>query len=132
MNNMNFAKWLESESYLQKIIDQILEKFPFATVWAHENKERIEITNIKIPKEYRGQGAGTEIIKAIQGYAKTIGKPIVLRPEAEKGYKQGLERFYKRLGFVHNRGRKLDFTLSSPVARTMYWRPNLNENYGHP
>ena len=48
---------------------------------------------------------------------------IVVMPEAERGRKSDLERFYRNLGFVRNRGRNMDYTLSSPLAGTMYWRP---------
>lgn len=107
---------------MEELLNSIKLKYPFVKIWAFESKEKIELQEIKIPLEYRNSGIGTEIIKLLQNYAKTVGKPIVLRPEPERGKKKSLERFYKRLGFVDNSGRNMDYTLSSPMAKTMYWR----------
>ena len=52
-----------------------------------------------------------------------MGKPIVLRPEPEPRKKKALMDFYKNLGFVANKGRKTDYTLSSPFSLTLYWKP---------
>jgi predicted GNAT family acetyltransferase len=119
---MQFKNWLES-SGLGAVLSKATEKHPGVQISAYENKHNIELMQIKVPEDARGGGIGTEIIKAIQEYARSAGKPIVIRPAAEKGRKGDLERFYKGLGFVHNRGRNVDFTLSSPTASTMYWRP---------
>ena len=63
-------------------------------------------------------------MRAIQVYAQSVGKPIVLSPQPDKGKKAALERFYKNLGFVHNRGRHRDYSLSNFGGPTMLWRPN--------
>ena len=103
---------------MESLLDEIREKYPFVKIWAFESSNRIELQKIEIPFEHRGKGIGTDIIKRLQKYAQLVGKPIVLRPEAERGRKKDLERFYKGLGFVNNRGRNMDYSLS----RTMYWR----------
>lgn len=108
---------------MQGFIEELRSEYPGVGLEAYESKDRVELMEIKVPVEMRGRGIGTEIVKKIQGYAAGVGKPLVLRPEAERGRKGDLERFYKRLGFVHNRGRNMDYTLSSPMASTMYWRP---------
>lgn len=121
---MEFKRWLsESSDGIDKVLAEIQEKFPFAEVSAYESKYKIELTAIKLPSDRRGAGIGTEIIRAIQNYAVSVGKPIVINPEAEKGRKSDLDRFYKSLGFVANKGKNVDFALSSPLAKTMYWRP---------
>lgn len=107
---------------MEELLRQIRDKYPFVDIWAFESKDRVELQQIKIPHEHRGSGIGTEIIRLLQNYARSVGKPIVLRPEPEKGKKAALKRFYKRLGFVDNSGRNKDYTLSSPFSKTMYWR----------
>lgn len=108
---------------LEAVLSAIEQKHPGIRVQAYEAAHKIELMQIIVPDEMRGGGIGTEAIKAIQRYAKSVNKPIVIRPAAERGRKGDLERFYRRLGFVHNRGRNKDFVLSSPMADTMYWRP---------
>lgn len=107
---------------MESLLNNIREEYPFVKIWAFESSNRIELQQIEIPFEHRGRGIGSEIIKRLQKYAHSVGKPIVLRPKAERGRKRDLERFYKRLGFVDNKGRNMDYTLSSPMSRTMYWR----------
>jgi hypothetical protein len=119
---MNFRNFLES-SGLDAIVADIVSRHPGLRLDAYETREKIELMSIELPRESRGVGVGTEVIRELQGYARSVGKPIVLRPEAERGRKGDLERFYRGLGFIHNRGRNVDFVLSSPTSRTMYWRP---------
>jgi hypothetical protein len=107
---------------MEELLNQIREKYPFVKLWAYESPVKIELQQIEVDPEYRGQGIGSEIIRILQNYAKSVGKPIVLRPEAERGRKKDLERFYKDLGFVHNKGKHIDYSLTSPMAKTMYWR----------
>lgn len=125
---MQFRTWIES-SGLETIVIDIMSRYPGVRLEAYETGHKIELMQIKIPESDRNQGLGTEIIRNLQDYARSVKKPIVLRPEAEKGHKADLERFYKRLGFISNSGRNIDFTLSSPTSRTMYWSPKLDENY---
>lgn len=126
---MGFRKWLES-SGIDAFISGIESRHPEVKIQAYETNNKIELMQIVVPEEMRGSGVGTEIIKSLQDYARSIGKPIVIRPEAERGRKADLERFYKGLGFVHNKGRNTDFAISSPLASTMYWRP-LRESVGN-
>jgi|LakMenE18May11ns_1017448.scaffolds.fasta_scaffold9620617_2 GNAT superfamily N-acetyltransferase len=107
---------------MDEFLNNLKIKYPTVDVDAYENKFRIELMNLKVAPEHQGQGIGSKVIQELQHYARSQGKPIVLRPEAERGRKKDLERFYKGLGFVDNKGRNIDYSLSSPVAKTMYWR----------
>ena len=120
---MNFRNFVESSSGMDGILKRIEMEFPSVKVSAFESAYKIEIMQIKVPEKMRGRGIGTKIMGMFKEYAMSVGKPIVLIPEAERGHKKDLERFYGRLGFVKNKGRSMDYTLSSPVARTMYWKP---------
>jgi hypothetical protein len=123
---MGFRTWLES-SVLEALVSGLVAKHPGLRLDAYESKEKIELVGIEVPEGSRGMGVGTEVIRSLQDYARGVGKPIVLRPEADRGRKGDLDRFYRGLGFVHNRGRNTDFVLSSPTSRTMYWRPRVDE-----
>jgi len=110
---------------LDLVLEKINKKYPFANVSAFEAKHNIELETIRIPEEKQSSGVGSDIIRMLQDYAKEVGKPIVIRPSADKGKKEALIRFYKKLGFVKNSGRNMDYTLSSPMASTMYWRESF-------
>lgn len=107
---------------LSKIIQEIKLKYPFVKLEVYETGNKIELQQIEVPPMYQNGGIGHDIIQTLQTYAKSVGKPIVLRPEAETKQKANLFRFYKSLGFVKNAGKKMDYTLSSPTAQTMYWK----------
>ena len=85
------------------------------------------IGSIRIKPEHRRKGQGREIIHQIKKFADDHNLIISLAPEAEPRYKEKLDKFYKSLGFVNNKGRKRDYQLSDPFCRTMYRRPGINE-----
>ena len=87
------------------------------------NNGWIELAVIELPKDMRNFGYGTEIVNAVKAYAAQKGLPVILHPNSEKGKKEALEKFYRNLGFVFNRGRNTDFQLSHPFSPTMYWKP---------
>jgi GNAT superfamily N-acetyltransferase len=107
---------------LSKIIKEIQLKYPFVKLEVYEIGNKIELQQIEVPPMYRNGGIGHDIIQTLQKYAMSVGKPIVLRPEAETRQKASLFRFYKSLGFVKNSGKNMDYTLSSPTGKTMYWK----------
>jgi hypothetical protein len=106
---------------LEELIFLLRKENPGLTLNAYEASHKIEIQDIKV--EEKGQGTGTKVIRQLQEYARRVGKPIVLHPEPERGKTGDLMRFYKGLGFVKNKGRKTDFTISSLFGLTMYWKP---------
>ena len=85
---------------------------------------------IRIKPEHRRKGIGSEIIRKIKKFADGHKLIISLSPEAEPRYKERLDKFYKSLGFVNNKGRKKDYRLSEPFARIMYRRPGVDEAMG--
>jgi len=88
-----------------------------------KNNNSVELASIEVPQELRNQGIGTDVIQQIKDYAQKNNLSIVLRPEPNKGKKGALDRFYRRLDFIPNKGRNMDYTLSAPFAKTMYWKP---------
>jgi hypothetical protein len=106
---------------LDGLLDQLRSEYSGLRIHAYESPRLIELTEIEVVE--KGQGVGTAVIRRIQDYARQVGKPIVLRPHPEPRKKAALFRFYKNLGFVVNKGRNMDYTLSSPFALTMYWKP---------
>jgi GNAT superfamily N-acetyltransferase len=85
------------------------------------------IGNIKIKKEFRGQGIGRQIINRIKKFADNHGLIISLTRESEPEYKEKLRKFYKSAGFIDNKGRNRDDSLSSMFGKSMYRKPNVNE-----
>jgi GNAT superfamily N-acetyltransferase len=77
----------------------------------------IRLHSIEVPKERRNQGIGSHALENITGFADRQNKRVTLTPEAEKGKKAKLDKFYKRFGFKSNKGRNKDFSVSDTRIR---------------
>jgi GNAT superfamily N-acetyltransferase len=83
-----------------------------------EKDGTIEVGRIEVPKDQRNAGVGTEAMRQLADYADATGKRITLSPSADfGGNKARLTDFYKRLGFVENKGRNRDFTTRDTMIR---------------
>lgn len=80
--------------------------------------DRITLSRIVLPKEGRGQGTGTAVMQRITAWADQNGKTIGLTPSGDfGGSKSRLPGFYKRFGFVENKGKNRDFEISEAMFR---------------
>ena len=81
----------------------------------------INLSRIVVDKSKRNQGLGTAAMQDLIQYADDTGKTIKLSPSTDFGGTSvnRLKDFYKRLGFVENKGKNKDFTISE----LMYKRP---------
>lgn len=72
-----------------------------------------------IPKGIRGEGRGAEIMEHLARLADENGVPMALTPSVDFGGTSvaRLERFYRRFGFLPNRGRTRDFTTREGMIR---------------
>jgi GNAT superfamily N-acetyltransferase len=86
----------------------------------------ITLSRISLPKESRGQGTGSSVINEITKFADENGKTIALSPSKDFGATSvtRLKDFYKQFGFVENKGKNKDFSISE----SMYRKPMAQEN----
>ena len=104
---------LDLKGIKTKYIDS-LEKF---NVYEFSNKISIDLIVIKD----KNSGVGTKIMKEIVQYADNKNLTCVLSPSNEfGGNKKRLIEFYKRFGFVENKGKNKEFG----IFETMYRLPN--------
>lgn len=93
---------------------------------AYDSDGVITLSRIVVPESERGEGVGTKAMMELIAYADKTGQTIALSPSTDFGAssKERLKKFYKRLGFVENRGANKDFAVSesmlriSPASRT--------------
>lgn len=114
----------ESQESLDKISSAWKRKHPgmkFHSTVGTQGDIRLHV--IEVPKEKRGKGIGTRAMKGLTSYADKQQKRVTLTPQADKGYKGKLDKFYRGFDFKTNKGRNKDFTVSDTRIRD----PKLRE-----
>lgn len=81
--------------------------------------DSMTIHKILVNKKERGLGKGTEAMKHITDYADSNRKRILLSPSKDFGGSSvdRLKRFYKGHGFVENKGKNKDYSISHTMYR---------------
>lgn len=87
--------------------------------FAAEKNGVITLSEIRVPKGQRGQGIGTTAMEELVDYADRTSQSVVLSPSVDFGAssKNRLVQFYRRFGFVENKGQNRDFTISETMLR---------------
>lgn len=91
----------------------------------------LSLHKIVVPEAMRNQGTGTNAMQDIIKYADSQNKTIVLTPSSDFGSnKKRLTDFYKKLGFVENKGRNKDYEISESMYRSPNGRKYNQANGG--
>lgn len=78
----------------------------------------VSLDEIVVPKEQRGSGVGTRVMEEIVAEADRNGWTVALTPSNAKGGSvTRLREFYRRFGFVPNKGRNKDFRTTQAYVR---------------
>lgn len=90
-------------------------------VWFN-NKGEIKLQSLIVPKNSRKQGLGSQAMEKLIAYADTLNKRIILTPGVTDDFhgttsRSRLVNFYKQFGFIENKGRHKDFTISDGMYR---------------
>lgn len=76
-----------------------------------------EIHDLFVPKSLRGKGVGERILRGLTRHADNAGATMSLSQSPEPGFKKKLSDFYKRHGFVPNKGRNKSFVTRNTHIR---------------
>ena len=104
-------------SWPDQLAAQLRAEFPGLMLDLHRDPSGyVILPRIKVPE--RQQGTGTAIMQRIVTAADANGDTLVLSPTTEWGSSLArLTRFYRRFGFVPNKGRAKDFTTRETMIR---------------
>jgi predicted GNAT family N-acyltransferase len=117
-----------SSGHIQKLQDHLKEKYGIK-VRLYGRGDHMELGQIVVPKDRRNEGVGTKAMKTILAFADMNKKTISLSPSTDfGGTKSKLIKFYKRLGFVENKGRNKDYEISE----AMYRLPKIQKSEDSP
>ena len=113
--NENFRNWLqENTSFIKEIKEKYKNSFKTINIYEYNNKISIDLIIVK----EKNSGEGTKLMKDICEYADKSKKIIILSPSDEfGGNKKRLIQFYKRFGFVENKGKNKEFSIFESMYR---------------
>ena len=78
----------------------------------------VTLENISVPKDMRGQGIATKVMKELVKEADANGWDMALTPSSDFGSsKARLVKFYSSFGFVPNSGRNKDYATRETMIR---------------
>lgn len=110
---------------LERSLQALYPEIDRIGIYYDHNNNSLFISDLYIKQEYRGKGIGSKIMSSITQFSDNLGIPMVLIPESddENVSNKELINFYKKFGFVINKGKQKDYSLSDPFALTMYRLP---------
>ena len=84
-----------------------------------EREDQIVLSKIVVPEGERGGGSGSAAMEEVARYADENGKVLSLTPSTDFGGSSvsRLKKFYKRFGFIENKGKNKDFSISESMYR---------------
>lgn len=126
----------ESKDEITHLEHHLREKYPeIHSLYLHHRGNDIKLDTLVIKKEHRKQGIGSKVLHDIKNYADKHAKRIILTAGVrDKDFgttsQSRLDKFYKRNGFVANKGRNKDFS----IIATHYYvgKGHISESVDHP
>lgn len=110
------AQVLEQAPTLAELVDRLSAAGVDTSIG--ESRGVITLYKIALPKTARGQGHGTAAMQALVEYADATGQHLALSPSGDfGGDKKRLTDFYKRFGFVENKGKNRAFSTRESMYR---------------
>jgi len=112
------------DDQLKSFVDKTRSEHPeLDSLYIYPRGDDIRLDTIQIKKEHRGSGIGSKIINKIKDYADTNKKRIILTAGTkDKSFgttsQSRLDKFYKGHGFVPNKGRSKDLSISATHTYT--------------
>ena len=125
------SKINENVSALQAELEQ---KYNLKSLFLADMGKRnaIELHSIIVNKEEQGSGTGSKVMQEIIAYADDNGKIVVLDPgllDKQHGTtsQSRLRKFYKRFGFIDNKGRNKNYEFRNLMIRYPQSNESVNE-----
>ncbi len=109
---------------LDDVVDYANGKNVDLSVHHNKNTNSLNISKLVVPKEHRGTGVGSDIMNRLKSHADSNNMKMTLTPSTDFGASSvnRLKGFYKKHGFVENKGKHKDYSISD----SMYRNPNEN------
>lgn len=113
---------LYESAKIESFVDYLTRKYTPKDLNVFEYRDKIRIQSIIINKDAQSKGTGSKIMDELCKFADSENKIITLTP-AQKDPHHGttsqsrLIDFYKRFGFILNKGRHINFEIIDLMYR---------------
>ncbi len=119
---MRFKEFYKLNENVIGLSDELKKKYNLTDVRLYEKGNGLILDMIVVPKGERKSGIGSKVMSEIVEYADSKGLRILLTTAVKDDYHgttsmNRLKLFYKKFGFVENKGRYKDFTTSHNMIR---------------
>jgi len=103
----------------KQLESRLKSKYKLEKISISERKDSVILNMVNVSEAERKKGVGTIVMQEIVDYSNSKGKRIELTPDLIEGTtsKQRLVKFYKRFGFVENKGKNKNFEVSESMYR---------------
>jgi len=113
---------------LKAFVENMKSKYDLEDLYLYETRGTLRLDTVRVKKENRKKGVGTAFMEDLIKFADDYDMTITLTPATSEydgtTSKSRLEKFYKRFGFVNNKGRNKDYRISDSMIR----RPMTTES----
>lgn len=100
----------------RELSKQLRDEYPGLKLDMAGRGQRVTISRIVSPAQ--NEGTGSEVMRRLTHWADASGKTLALTPSADFGGNvKRLREFYKRFGFIENKGRNKDYETSESMYR---------------
>ena len=100
-------------------IGALQKQFPTVDFHLQQSGDKANLFKVVVPPEQRGAGVGSDFMSALVKAADEDGARLGLSPSADfGGNKARLVDFYRRFGFVPNKGRNADYEFMQSMVRS--------------
>jgi GNAT superfamily N-acetyltransferase len=112
----------ESNNELKSLEKRLKEEYGIDLYLYKRNNDTIKLDSLIVPKNQRKMGIGSRVLEEIINFADANDYRIVLTPGVKDKYQgttsqKRLIKFYKRFGFVLNKGKKANYKISELMYR---------------
>ena len=99
-------------------VKALQDAFPEIDFTLLQRGDKATLSKVVVPKEMRGSGRGSAFMGELTRLADDDAAKLALSPSSDfGGSKARLEQFYRRFGFVPNKGRARDFEIMESMYR---------------
>jgi predicted GNAT family acetyltransferase len=113
------GQWVD-DNMSENVNDKLQNEFPNLTIDIYQNDQRktLTLSRVIVPENFRDGGLGTKFMKSLIKKADKLAYKIILTPSDDfGGNKNRLIEFYKKFGFILNKGEDRDFSHREDMYR---------------